>query len=155
MAENAGTQHPKFQAQKWKPGQSGNPGGRPKGQSLQALVNSILDEAIALPETGELITKRELVGRVIVDEWLKRNGMMLREYLAREWPAPLRHEIGGLNGGPITIADYINRAREKAEEERTGSAPSVEPEISAEEVGPDTEIVAPNGIRLRMGDGDD
>lgn len=78
---------PGFVAQQWKPGQSGNPKGRPKRPSMETLVAQILDER--LPNSDQ--TKRELLARVFVDEMLKRNGRMIREYLAREWP--IHHQI--------------------------------------------------------------
>jgi hypothetical protein len=102
-------QHPAFKAQQWKPGQSGNPAGRPKGRSLQEWVLEIAEEQV----TGTEMTKMEFAARVFFEECLKRNPRFFVELLARLWPAPLKHEVGGLNGGPITLAEWIQGAREE------------------------------------------
>lgn len=74
----------------WKPGQSGNPKGRPKRVSFEALVNQILDERI--PGEDKAI-KREVLARIFVDELLKRNTGLVKEYLSREWPAVQHHDV--------------------------------------------------------------
>ena len=81
---------PEFEAQKWKPGQSGNPKGRPKGATFEERVASVLGEAV--PGTDQ--TKIDVLARVFVDELLKRNVALIRDYLAREWPAVQKHEHG-------------------------------------------------------------
>jgi Family of unknown function (DUF5681) len=58
----------------FKPGQSGNPSGRPKGsQNLQTLFNKVLDEEISLRDGAEVkkITKAEAVVRSVVIAALK------------------------------------------------------------------------------------
>jgi hypothetical protein len=87
----------------FKPGQSGNPNGRPKQVSFEAQVAQILDERI--PNTDK--TKRETLARVFVDEMLKRNGAMIREYLAREWPAVQKHEVDLPGADPAALADRL------------------------------------------------
>jgi hypothetical protein len=74
---------------RWKKGESGNPDGLRKRPSFEAVVGKILDERIPGSDT----TKRETLARVFVDSMLKRNGQMIREYLARAWPAVQKHEV--------------------------------------------------------------
>ena len=74
---------------RWKPGQSGNPKGPVARPRFEAVVAQILDEQIPGTDT----TKRETVARVFVDMLMKRNGQMIREYLARDWPAVQKHEV--------------------------------------------------------------
>ena len=81
--------HPKMRAAMWKKGQSGNPKGRPKRPTFEALVATILDEHIP----GSDVTKREALARVFVDAMLKRNAPMIREFLERSWPKTTRLEV--------------------------------------------------------------
>ena len=58
----------------FKPGQSGNPSGRPKGnQNLKTLFNKVLDEEISLRDGAEVkkISKAEAVVRSVVVGALK------------------------------------------------------------------------------------
>ena len=112
MAEDGSkrTLSPGFLAQQFKKGQSGNPNGRPRRVSFETLVERILDEQLA-GDGGITASKRELIARIFVDEMVKRNGRMIREFLQRAWPAPQKHEVSGVNGGPITLADFVQLAR--------------------------------------------
>ena len=74
---------------RFKPGQSGNPAGAKKRPKFEHVVAQILDEVVP----GSDLTKREALARVFVDSMLKRNGQMIREYLARAWPAVQKHEV--------------------------------------------------------------
>jgi hypothetical protein len=44
----------------WKPGQSGNPGGRPKGRSVTALLRELLDQEHNQKKLAELLAERLL-----------------------------------------------------------------------------------------------
>lgn len=85
---------------KWKPGQSGNPKGRPRKKTLEELIYEVLDEE--QPGTGGW-DRHEALARVIVDMMLKRDGRIIKEYMARVWPQVQRHELSGEGGGPIEV----------------------------------------------------
>lgn len=57
----------------WKPGQSGNPGGRPKGRSCTAILNRILDEEAKVKgqASGHGITNREVLVRQLFGDTMK------------------------------------------------------------------------------------
>jgi hypothetical protein len=93
-------QHPKWKAAQFKPGQSGNPGGRGKRASFEAIVAQILDEKIP----GADMQKREALARVFVDQMLKRDGAMIRAYLDREWPARQLHELDANLSGEVEVS---------------------------------------------------
>jgi len=78
-----------LKATRWKKGQTGNPNGRPGRLRFETIVARVLDEKIPGSDT----TKREALAKVFVDAMLHRNGQMIREYLAREWPAVQKHEV--------------------------------------------------------------
>lgn len=67
---------PQMEAVKWKPGQSGNPKGRPKRKSLVELVQESVDkQELCDPKSG-----KKLKGdAILVALWFK--------YMAKQWPA--------------------------------------------------------------------
>lgn len=135
--ENKGMQHPAFQAQKWKPGQSGNPAGKPKGKSFMEWANEVAEEQVK----GSEMTKMEFAVRVFFEEVMKRNPRFFVEFLARFAPVPLRHEVGGLNGGPITLAQWIQGAREEPPQVNFGGSPApTEPPIPTKEAGVEDKV---------------
>lgn len=80
---------PELKPYLWKKGQSGNPAGAKPRVSFEWHVARILDEAVP----GADVSKREALARLFVDSMFKRNGQMIREYLAREWPVVQHHEV--------------------------------------------------------------
>jgi hypothetical protein len=131
--DNPGMNHPKFLAQQFKPGQSGNPKGRPRRKSFEVIVREILDESIPKldaegKETGDHITKRELLARAFVNSMLKRNAQLIKEFLAREWPAVEKHELSG-NIGVASPEDLdslearLDLIAREIEEERASGEP--------------------------------
>ena len=78
-----------LKATRWKKGQSGNPKGLNGRPRFEAVVAKILDEHIP----GSYVTKREAVARIFVNALLKSNGQLIKEFLAREWPAVQKHEV--------------------------------------------------------------
>lgn len=78
-----------LKATRWKKGQSGNPDGLRKRPSFESVVAKVLDEVVP----GSDQTKREMLARVFVTAMLKKSAPLIREYLAREWPAVQKHEV--------------------------------------------------------------
>ena len=100
---------PEMVAAQWKPGQSGNPGGRAKKETFECIVARVLDERV--PGTDK--RKREALARVFIDMLLKRNGQMLREYLAREWPATQKIEARFPDGVPERVERFTTPAQHR------------------------------------------
>ena len=100
-----------WEAQKFKPGQSGNPNGRPPRPSLESLVRDVMDEEIQVKVAGQdvTITKREAIARIVIEDTLKRKTPILKELLKREWPEVTRHELSGPGGSPIELEDARGR----------------------------------------------
>ena len=109
MSGNRGKLNDKMIAAQWKPGQSGNPSGRPRRESFEAIVARILDEKVPGSDTR----KREALARVFVDMLLKRNGQMMREYLAREWPATQKVEASFPEGVPLRAERFKTPAQHR------------------------------------------
>jgi hypothetical protein len=117
-----------IKAYQWKPGQSGNPAGHTPRPKFEAVVAKILDERVPFAD-GD-VTKREALARVFVNAMLKNNGQMIREYLAREWPAVQKHEVELPGVADASLETVIDRflASEADEVPRkpngNGAAPS-------------------------------
>ncbi len=86
----------------WKPGQSGNPKGRPRRPSFESLVADILDEELEGGDTP--MSRRKALAIVFVDAMLKRNTQLIKEYLGREWPVVQQLEFSGRGGGPVEVS---------------------------------------------------
>jgi len=82
----------------FQPGQSGNPGGRPKGTSITSQLRKLLDQMVA----GKHIS--EAVAQAWLKKALKGSYHHLREMLERtEGKVPNKNENTGADGGPIRI----------------------------------------------------
>ncbi len=104
-----GMSHPRCVEQRWQPGQSGNPAGRPKNPSLETILRKHLGEDLPPdPETGAVITRLEAAARVIFSEGItKRKSRVMIALLDRLWPKPIR--IQGDPDNPITITHITRR----------------------------------------------
>lgn len=69
----------------WKPGESGNPGGRPKSLMKQVREELSFEDA----------------ARVVAEMVKDKHPVIVKEYMAREWPVTQKHELSGPDGGPI------------------------------------------------------
>ena len=89
----------------WKKGQSGNPAGPRPRMSFESHVARILDEAVP----GADVSKREALARIFVNAMFNRNGQMIREYLAREWPVVQHHEVELPSVEPAALETAFDR----------------------------------------------
>ena len=84
----------------WKPGESGNPGGRPKGTgSITSYLRRLLKEKKGDKEIAELLAQKavQLAG--------KGEFRFLKEILERtDGKVPDKHEVTGGGGAPVAIA---------------------------------------------------
>jgi uncharacterized protein DUF5681 len=102
----------------FKPAQSGNPGGRPKGRrSFRADIATALD---ALTDGNK--TKQQKLAENLVNDALARNGLAMKIIISI---APLLDHNDDNSGGEPTelqkkLADDFNRRQEKSEKIRGG-----------------------------------
>lgn len=95
---------------KWKPGQSGNPGGRPKKTLLTEAMEELLEEKLQDPEARKQFKEAmwakllsgKVVGSMTLDTVLERTEGKIAQ--------PVKME-GNLT---ISLADAIKEARERA-----------------------------------------
>lgn len=101
--------HKAFVDRKWKPGQSGNPNGRPKGKTLSEEIRYALAEEI---KGGGGLTYMEAIAKVIIKEALKGKFPYTKEILERmEGKVADKTEITGSGGDPIQILDLSNKEK--------------------------------------------
>lgn len=86
-------------AYRWKKGQSGNPGGRPKNESLLSILRRKLQEEHNGKTLAEIVVEALLKGAV------QGKPEHLKELLNRvEGKVTDKHELTGAEGGPVRVA---------------------------------------------------
>ena len=91
----------------FKPGKSGNPKGRPKGETLEERVQVHLSEV----PSGETETRIDLIARQWVEDTLSGTNEKLKiELFARLWPKPIKLQGDSEQPIQITGIDWIVRA---------------------------------------------
>ena len=96
----------------WKPGESGNPKGAPKGPTLTTLLRKVLEGEIEMKdlETGQYrkITKAELVMIALVKEAVQGNVKAAREILDRlDGKVPQKIGLTGADGESLIPPQII------------------------------------------------
>lgn len=93
---------------RWKPGQSGNPGGRKPGLSITAVLRKMLDEAVEDTQ-GNKVKMKRAVARALLVRALGGDVRAIRELLDRtEGKVAEKHEVwGSLH---MSTTDLINKA---------------------------------------------
>lgn len=95
---NKGSLHPEFVKNQWKPGQSGNPQGRPKGATLEEVLRKYLSEHLPGTDT----TRLEAMAVVVFNEGItKRNAKVMKMLFDRLWPQPIK--VIGDPDNPIVV----------------------------------------------------
>ena len=78
---------------RFKPGESGNPAGRPKGKTLEQSIKDILGEEVVGPD-GDAVSKLEILSRVVMDKAIHDRDIATISLLAKRlWPEVRQHEV--------------------------------------------------------------
>ena len=94
---------PQLEANKWKPGQSGNPKGRPKRKSLEEVLREFLAGVIETDKDGNEVTRLDAMAKVVFSEGVtKRNAKVMIALMDRLWPKPIVLKTDP--GEPIEVA---------------------------------------------------
>ncbi len=102
--ELRGLMHPKMVAGRWKPGQSGNPAGKPQTPTLE----EVLREHLSGREDGSEDTRLQAMAKEIYTEGVgNHNSKVLIAIMDRLYPKPLK--IIGDADQPIVIAEVVRR----------------------------------------------
>jgi len=102
--------HENIKPHQWKKGQSGNPGGRPRGRSITARLRERLDA-----DDGKLA---ELIVKVMIREAAKGKFQFAKEILERtegKVADKARVELSGPDGNAIKVAACEVRAKIEAQ----------------------------------------
>jgi|GEM_PF-5459723 len=110
---------PEFRERIWKPGQSGNPKGRPKGRILTEELIRVLDKparvnpamekvAKSLGLDADKVTILELLVFATLVHGLKGNASVL-DQLWNRTEGKVADRIAGHDGGPVSIQQTLER----------------------------------------------
>lgn len=94
---------PAMREKQWKPGQSGNPKGRPPMRSLESCVTELLRQEI--DDTGK--QRIEIVAARLVKQLFDGDHATLKVMLDRLWPAENRHTISGDKDNPLRTESTV------------------------------------------------
>src|ERR1017187_6666181 len=95
---------PEMEANKWKPGQSGNPSGRPKRKPISELYERMMQEPEFMESVENSIRKMVTSGRMVGQLQLKE----MAERIEGKITQPIDMELN------VSLADRMERARERA-----------------------------------------
>lgn len=89
----------------FKPGQSGNPGGRPKrGWNWAKLFEEAVDEELTTKDGKMTAQAKQFIVKKLVRMAVDGDMVAVKEIINRMDGMPKQStEIGGLDGGPLTI----------------------------------------------------
>jgi hypothetical protein len=94
-----------MEANKWQPGQSGNPGGRPKKRAITELYEKLLEDESFIEEVEKSIRKMVTSGRMVGQLQLKE----MTERTEGKVSQPVEGELT-----IMSLAERMQKARERA-----------------------------------------
>ncbi len=108
--------HPNSRKQWWKPGQSGNPKGRPKKEnSITSLMKQYLGE-IADTRTGK--THAVLAAEALIAGLIDLNPTAVKEVLGRlEGPVVQKIDVKGSSSVELSMGDVVRELTKKYQQE--------------------------------------
>lgn len=98
---------------RWKPGQSGNPAGKPKGTEhsstrLRRLLDAVQKAKHPVTKQEEEFTTLELMDAALIARAMKGDVQAYKEILDRfEGKVPTKNEHSGPGGGPIQTKTLV------------------------------------------------
>jgi hypothetical protein len=105
----------------FKPGQSGNPGGRPKGRSLTAVLRALLDEALVGDTDRRAAVER--IAEAVIKLAIAGNLDAVRLIQDRT-EGPLKSNHRGESGGENPVVVYLPDNFREAHSRHTGAESS-------------------------------
>ena len=99
---------------RWKPGQSGNPEGRPKGRSILKYIEEYKDTEITKSSTGESITAAKALAQLVWQRALdskRKDSIRYIDMILNRLYGKSKQQIEH-KGELRTVADLIIRAHE-------------------------------------------
>ena len=99
---------------RWKPGQSGNPKGRPKGRSILKYIEEYKDTEITKSSTGESITAAKALAQLVWQRALdskRKDSIRYIDMILNRLYGKSKQQIEH-KGELRTVADLIIRAHE-------------------------------------------
>lgn len=114
LPKNDPRRNPAMREKMWKPGQSGNPNGPPRRKTLEELVGRLLEGPMTID--GREVSGMEALAMVVLNEAMqRRNDKVLKELLARLWPATTKVDLNA--SGAVTVVFDDQDRRELGEDD--------------------------------------
>lgn len=114
LPKNDPRRNPAMRERMWRPGQSGNPAGPPRRKTLEEIVGRLLEEAMVVD--GQTVPGMEALAKVVLHEAMqRRNDKVLKELLARLWPATQKVEVDARGAVTVVFDDQDRRELEIGE----------------------------------------
>ena len=102
--ENKRCLTPEMEARKWQPGQSGNPGGRPKKKVITEIYERLLEDGAFVQDIELAIRKMVSSGRMVGQLQLKE----MTDRVEGKVTQPIEADV------TVNLADAIAEARKRA-----------------------------------------
>ncbi|HEY1649537.1 MAG TPA: DUF5681 domain-containing protein [Terracidiphilus sp.] len=148
--------HPEMKAKMWKPGQTGNPGGRPKKKLITEALENLLSEID--PHDKKKRTYARRIAQAMVDQVIKKGSVAAASEIADrvEGKVAMRQEHTGADGGPMVFESLGSREEVEAKiasllsqaQERKQAQDSLKQEADPTAPPKEAEADTPTGVDI-------